>query len=170
MISSSMNRSSTANKGLMFILIPAVELALLLEIGKRIGTLATLVLIVATGVLGAALARRQGLGVLRAARAEAAAGRLPAAALVDGVIILLAGAVLITPGVLTDVFGFLCLIPISRGWIKTLIGRWLMRASREGRIRVSVSVGVRGSRAGRPQSPRDVVPQRDPEDDRRLDP
>ena len=114
---------------LLFILVPAVELAVLIEIGKRIGTLTTLALIVVTGILGAALARRQGLGVLRAARAEAAAGRLPAASLVDGVIILLAGAVLITPGVLTDIFGFLCLIPISRGWIKTLVWRWLKRAS-----------------------------------------
>ena len=64
---------------LLFILVPAVELAVLIEIGKRIGTLTTLALIGVTGVLGDALARRQGLGVLRAARAEAAAGRLPAA-------------------------------------------------------------------------------------------
>lgn len=153
---------------LLFVLVPAVELALLIEIGKRIGTLATLALIVITGVLGAALARRQGLGVLRAARAEAAAGRLPAASLVDGVIILLAGAVLITPGVLTDIFGFLCLIPVSRGWIKTLVGRWLRRAAQEGRVHVSVSMRARGSGPGRPQSPRDV-PRGDPEN-HRLEP
>ena len=153
---------------LLFILIPAVELALLIEIGKRIGTLETLALIVVTGVLGAALARHQGLGVLRAARAEAAAGRLPAAALVDGLIILLAGAVLITPGVLTDIFGFLCLIPISRRWIKTLVGRWLLRAAQDGRVRVSVSVSARGSRPARPRSPGESELRRPP--DRRLKP
>ncbi len=154
---------------LLFILIPAAELALLIEIGKRIGTLATLALIVVTGVLGAALARHQGLGVVRAARAEAAAGRLPAAALVDGLIILLAGAVLITPGILTDIFGFLCLIPISRGWIKTLAGRWLKRAWQDGRVRVFVSVRARGSRPAHPHSPEgSEEPRRPP--DRRLEP
>jgi UPF0716 protein FxsA len=153
---------------LVFILIPALELVLLIEIGKRIGTLETLALIVVTGVLGAALARRQGLGVIRAARAEAAAGRLPAAALVDGLIILLAGAVLITPGVLTDIFGFLCLIPISRRWIKTLVGRWLLRAAQDGRVRVSVSVNARGSRPARPHSPGESELRRPP--DRRLEP
>jgi UPF0716 protein FxsA len=131
---------------LFFILVPAAELALLIEIGKRIGTLETLALIVVTGILGAGLARRQGLGVLRKARLEAAAGRLPAAALVDGVIILLAAAVLITPGVLTDIFGFLCLIPISRGWIKALVWRWLKRAAQDGRVRVNVSVRSEGPR------------------------
>jgi len=131
---------------LFFILIPGVELALLIEIGKRIGTLETLALIVVTGILGAGLARHQGLDVLRKARLEAAAGRLPASALVDGVIILLAAAVLITPGVLTDIFGFLCLIPVSRGWIKALVWRWLKRAARDGRVRVNVSVRSEGAR------------------------
>ena len=153
---------------LLFILIPAVELALLIEIGKRIGTLETLALIVVTGILGAALARRQGLGVLRRARAEAAAGRLPAAALVDGVMILLAGAVLITPGVLTDLFGFLCLIPISRGWIKRLVWNWLKRASQDGRVRVSVSMRARGGGPARPYPTVESEPRRTP--DRRLKP
>lgn len=140
---------------LLFILIPAVELVLLIEIGKRIGTLETLALIVITGVLGAALAKRQGLGVLRKAQAEAAAGRLPAAALVDGVMILLAGAVLITPGVLTDLFGFLCLIPVTRGWIKSLLWRWFKRAVRRGQVRMSVSIRAGGVRRPYPAPPRD---------------
>jgi len=152
---------------LLFIAVPAIELALLIEIGKRIGTLPTLALIVTTGVLGAALARSQGLGVLRKARAEAAAGRLPAAALIDGLIILLAGAMLVTPGVLTDVFGFLCLIPVSRRWIKYLVASWLMRAARRGQIRFSVSVRAQG----RPASPRsDTDDPRPPESPRRLEP
>jgi len=151
----------------LFILLPAVELVLLIEIGKRIGTPETLALVLGTGMLGAALARRQGLGVLRTVRAEAAAGRLPAAALVDGVIILLAGAVLITPGVLTDLFGFLCLIPISRRWIKALAWRWLKRAVQQGRGRVRVSVSM-GARDGRPTHPHPPEPLRPP--DRRLKP
>ena len=101
----------------------------------------TLGLIVVTGILGASLARRQGLGILRSVQAELAAGRLPASALVDGVIVLLAGAVLMTPGVLTDMLGFLCLIPGTRKWIKARLWSWLKRAAMDGRVKVSVSIG-----------------------------
>lgn len=152
---------------LLFILLPALELVLLIEIGKRIGTLETLALIVITGVLGAALARRAGLGVLRQAQAEAAAGRIPAVAIVDGVMILMAGAVLITPGVLTDLFGFLCLIPVTRGWIKTLLWRWFKRAVQKGQVRMSVSMRARGVHRPYPARPQDKVP-RPP--DRQLEP
>ena len=135
---------------LLFILVPAVELALLIELGRHIGTLATLAIIAITGLVGAFLARRQGMGVLRQMRAEIVDGRLPAGSLVDGVIILLAGALLITPGLLTDIFGFLCLIPGFRKIIKAILRRWFERAVREGKVRVSTRfdahVGPPGSR------------------------
>ena len=136
---------------LLFILVPAVELALLIELGRRIGTVATLGLIVATGVLGAYLARRQGLGVLRQVQAELVAGRIPTGSIVDGVIILLAGAVLMTPGILTDVLGFLCLVPASRKLIRTMLWRRFERAVRNGRARFHVGIGV-GSRPSFPGS------------------
>ncbi len=136
---------------LLFILVPAVELALLIELGRRIGTVATLGLIVATGVLGAYLARRQGLGVFRQVRAELAAGRIPAGSIVDGVIILLAGAVLMTPGILTDVLGFFCLVPATRKLIRTMLWRKFERAVRDGRARVHVGIRV-GSRPSIPGS------------------
>ncbi len=123
---------------LLFIAVPAVELALLIEVGSRIGTLATLGLIVATGIAGAALARRQGLGVLRKMQAEVAEGRLPADSLVDGVFILVAAALLVTPGILTDAFGLLCLVPTFRDVAKGLFWRRLERAVREQRIRMDV--------------------------------
>jgi len=91
---------------LLFIVVPIVELGLLLKLGEWMGALPTLGLIIATGALGAYLARRQGLGVLRRAQAETEAGRLPAGELLEGLLILVAGAVLMTPGVLTDAFGF----------------------------------------------------------------
>lgn len=122
---------------LLFILVPLAELFLLIEIGKLIGTLATLTIIVCTGILGAFLARRQGIGVLQQIRIEIANGRLPAAQLADGVIILLAGAVLITPGVLTDVLGFLCLIPATRKIIKNMLWRRLERFVHGSRIHFS---------------------------------
>ena len=122
---------------LLFILVPLVELFLLFEIGRQIGTLSTLTIVVFTGILGAFLARHQGIGVLYQMRTELAQGRLPASQLADGVIILLAGAVLITPGVLTDALGFLCLIPASRNIIKKMLWSWLERAVHDGRIHFS---------------------------------
>ena len=125
---------------LLFILVPATELALLIEIGSRIGTMNTLLLIVMTGVLGASLASRQGLEVLRQIQAETAAGRMPGSAIVDGVIILLAGIVLMTPGILTDILGFLCLVPATRALIKARLRKTLERAAREGRAHVVVDI------------------------------
>lgn len=124
---------------LLFVLVPAIELALLLELGRHIGTLATLGLIAATGLLGAFLARRQGLGVLRKIRLEAEEGRIPAGPIADGVMILLAAALLVTPGILTDAVGFLCLIPSTRRAIRRRIWDHLVEAVRSGRVRVSVS-------------------------------
>jgi len=126
---------------LLFVVLPALELALLIEVGSRIGTGATLALIVTTGIVGAALAKREGLGVLAAVRRETAEGRLPAATLVDGVIILLAGALLVTPGILTDAFGFLCLIPAFRKRVKRRLIRRLERAAQEGRVEFQVYSG-----------------------------
>ncbi len=119
---------------LLFILVPALELALLIEVGQHIGTINTLLLIAVTGVVGASLARRQGLGVLRRMQVEFVQGRIPSGSMVDGVIILLSGALLITPGLLTDTFGFLCLIPTTRTMIRSLLWRWLQRHLRVGRI------------------------------------
>jgi len=121
---------------LLFILVPAIELALLIELGRHIGTLATFGLIIATGTLGAFLARLQGLGILHQMQTEMAAGRLPAGSIVDGVIILLAAGLLITPGILTDVVGFLCLMPAFRQVLKGILWRRLKRAVQEGRASV----------------------------------
>jgi UPF0716 protein FxsA len=125
---------------LLFTVVPLVELALLLEVGRRIGTPATLALIVVTGAVGAILAKWQGLGVLRRIQVELGAGRMPGAAIVDGVIILIAGALLITPGVLTDIVGFLCLIPATRTGMRAVLWRILARAVRQGRASVHVHI------------------------------
>jgi UPF0716 protein FxsA len=146
-----------ANLLLLFIVVPAVELALLVEVGSRIGTLATLAIIVATGVLGAALARQQGLRTLRAIQDELTRGELPAGSLVDGVIILLAGALLITPGILTDAVGFLCLVPRLRDVAKRTLQRRFERAIRDQQIHVTTQ-GFDESGRGGPIY--DVTPER----------
>lgn len=123
----------------LFVLLPLVELAILVEIGRRIGTLPTVALVILTGVAGAYLARREGLGVLRQIQRDLRAGRMPGPAIVDGVIILIAGFVLITPGVLSDLVGFLCLIPATRRLIRAQAWRALTRAVEQGRAGVHVA-------------------------------
>ena len=124
---------------LLFILLPVVELAILVEIGRRLGTLPTVALVVLTGAAGAYLARREGVGVLGRIRADLQAGRMPGPAMVDAVIILVAGVLLVTPGVLTDVVGFLCLVPATRRLIRARLWRVLTRAVQQGRGRVYVT-------------------------------
>jgi UPF0716 protein FxsA len=88
-------------------------------------------------VVGAALARHQGLSTLARLQRDLAGGRLPAEPLVEGVLILVAGAVLLTPGVLTDAAGFLVLVPPFRRLIIRLATRRLERAVRAGSVRMS---------------------------------
>ncbi len=107
----------------LFILLPALELYLLIAIGAEIGALSTFALILVTGAVGATLVRQQGLGVLGRIRAEAAEGRLPAKELLEGLVLLFAGALLLTPGLLTDGAGFLALIPALRARIGAALAK-----------------------------------------------
>ncbi len=127
---------------ILFIVVPAVELALLIEVGSRIGTPTTLLIIVITGVVGAFYARREGLGVLRKLQHQMGSGQLPADSMGDGALILVASALLMTPGFLTDAFGFLCLIPATRAMIRQMVWRELLRMLQSGRFHVDVRVGV----------------------------
>ena len=85
-----------------------VELYLLIMLGARIGAMPTIGLIVLTGIVGASLARQQGLSVLAKIQREMATGIPPTKELVEGALILVGGLVLLTPGILTDIFGFSC--------------------------------------------------------------
>jgi len=116
----------------LFTAVPIAELFLLLWIGERIGLLATLALVFGTGILGAALARTQGLKTFLEVQREFAAGRLPASALIDGLLILVAGAVLLTPGLLTDLCGFFLLVPPGRRLVRGVLRRWFEKKVRGG--------------------------------------
>ncbi len=108
----------------LFLAVPLVEIYLLIEVGSRIGALPTVALVVGTAVLGAALLRHQGLATLGRARSSLDQGELPAVELLEGVALLLGGALLLTPGFVTDAFGFLCLVPALR---RALIARLAQR-------------------------------------------
>ena len=118
----------------LFVALPLLELWVLLLVGSRIGWLPTIVLVVVTGVIGASLARAQGLQTVAAIQRDMAAGVMPAPRLMDGVMILLAGAMLITPGILTDIFGFLLLVPATRQIIRNYLRIKLEQKLREGSV------------------------------------
>jgi UPF0716 protein FxsA len=121
---------------LLFLLLPAVELGLLIQVDRLIGFPATIGLIIVTGIAGSYLARREGTNTWRQLNERLNAGDLPGKELVDGVIILVAGALLVTPGVLTDVVGFLGLLPPSRRLIRRALTRRFQSKMREGSLQV----------------------------------
>lgn len=109
---------------LLLVGVPLVELLLLIEVGGRIGPLATIVICIGTGVLGAQLARSQGSSVLARMRDEVNQGRVPAREIVDGVLILVAAALLLTPGYITDTIGMALLLPPIRALVRPGLVRW----------------------------------------------
>jgi UPF0716 protein FxsA len=112
---------------LLFIVIPLAELYVLIEVGRVIGSIEVIALIFLTGIVGAYLARSQGLYVYRSIQAELAAGRMPAARLVDGAMVLAGGLLLLTPGLITDAFGFSLLFPLTRDIYRRRLRRWFER-------------------------------------------
>lgn len=122
----------------LFIVLPLVELAILIQVGRWIGLVWTLALVVATGFLGAALARRHGVRAWIAIRDELRAGRMPASALADGLLILIGGIVLLTPGLITDLFGFAMLVPATRNAFKKALLRRFQRAVERGDTSVTI--------------------------------
>jgi UPF0716 protein FxsA len=99
---------------LAFLVVPLVELYVLLQVGSAIGALNTVVLVVVVGVAGAWLVKREGLGVVRRVRSQVAAGQVPGRELVDGFLILFGGALMLTPGFVTDLVGLALLLPPIR--------------------------------------------------------
>ncbi len=94
--------------------VPLVELYVLIEVGRSIGAATTVALVVLTAVVGAWLLRGQGLATVARMRAALEAGELPALEVVEGLILLFTGVMLLTPGFITDVLGFACLVPAIR--------------------------------------------------------
>ena len=119
---------------LFFTLVPVLELALLIEIGQHLGVLPTVALVLATGTLGAALARREGTHALRRLRDNLGQGQFPGEEIFDGVLILAGGLLLLTPGILTDLVGFAALVPLSRRWIKSYLKEAIGHRLRSGAV------------------------------------
>jgi UPF0716 protein FxsA len=126
-----------ARLALLFITIPIAELAVLVWLGSRIGFWPTMGLVVITGVAGAALARTAGVRVIHEIRAEVAAGRMPVNHMLDGMLILVGGVMLLTPGILSDLFGIALLLPATRSVIRRIVQRKLQKLVDTRRVEVT---------------------------------
>lgn len=128
---------------LLFLVVPFVELWTVLEVAERIGGWETIAVLVAMSILGGVLVKHQGLAVWRRAQSELAAGRVPTRSLVDGAMVLGGGALLLTPGFLSDLFGLVLLLPPARAVLRPLVLRSLQRrAARRGGLHAVVIDGV----------------------------
>ncbi len=109
---------------LLFIIIPLIELYLIIKVGSYIGALWTVIIVVMTAIIGINLLRMQGLSTLKRAQQNMEQGVMPAMEMLEGLALAVGGALLITPGFLTDALGFICLIPATRrGMIRAFMAR-----------------------------------------------
>ncbi|WP_226583661.1 FxsA family protein [Halobacillus litoralis] len=122
---------------LLFILIvPALEIGLLIWAGNWFGPWWVILLIISTGVLGAWLAKQQGLETINNVQRSVQQGQMPQTALLDGACILVGGAVLLTPGFITDAIGFILLLPATRAPVKRLLERGIQKAMKKGTVTI----------------------------------
>lgn len=150
---------------LFFVLIavPLVELYVIVQVAHHIGALDTIALLIVESIVGAWLLKRQGMSTWRALQEALARGEMPTQHLADGAMILLGGALLLTPGFVTDIFGYLLLAPpvrsVLRKGFRRLLGRWAKKRFGGGGVYTATATGVRSrpSSSARPAG-----------DDRRL--
>lgn len=121
---------------IVFALIPVIELALLIKIGTIIGTLNTIILVIFTALVGAYLVKMEGISVVTRFQNNVSTGKFPADEIFDGAMILVAGALLVTPGVMTDVVGFSLVLPASRKVIKNFLKIYIQKRISSGDIHI----------------------------------
>src|SRR4051794_32692397 len=126
---------------LLFILLPILEIYVIIQVGQAIGPWWTIALLIADSILGAMLMRGQGRAVWRRFNAAIGEGRPPAREIVDGALVILGGALLLTPGFVTDIFGLALLLPPSRAVVRRILAR-----------RITARIGVAVPRAAPPRA------------------
>jgi UPF0716 protein FxsA len=130
----------------LFIVVPILEIGVFIQVGKWIGLWPTLAGIVMTALIGIALVRYQGFSVLRKAQDSVDEGRFPVAEVFDSLCLFIAGALLLIPGFLTDIVGFLLLVPPLRTWLRQSLAHRMLAAGQ-------VEVWTDGPSPGRPSWP-----------------
>ena len=112
---------------LLFIVVPIAELAVIIQVGQEIGVLWTVALLVADSILGSVLMRAQGRAAWRRFNDATRMGRVPAREVLDGALVIFGGALLLTPGFITDILGLILLIPPTRAVVRGILARRLTR-------------------------------------------
>ena len=128
----------------LFIGVPLIEIYLFIQVGGVIGALPTVLVVIGTAVLGVSLLRSQGFHTMAKFQQEVTTGQLPASTMLEGVALIFGGALLLTPGFLTDAIGFLCLIPFTR---QTIIA-WIIKNMK---VTSSGFYGPTGQPGGQPR-------------------
>jgi UPF0716 protein FxsA len=154
---------------ILFVVVPIAEIYVIIQVGQEIGALWTVLILIADSVIGARLLTWQGRRAWGAFQSALAEGRMPHREVLDGVLIIIGGAFLLTPGFITDAVGLLLLIPPTRAAFRRLLTRLMLRPSRLGWARVV----VRDPRGPRPQptahpdtpAPRPALPPTPPDVD-----
>ncbi len=119
---------------LFFIIIPIIEITLLINVGQAIGAWYTVGLVLLSAFIGVNMLRYQGLSTLARAQQKMNAGEMPAGEMIEGIVLAVGGALLITPGFVTDVIGFCCLVPFTRQLLaKVLVSRFTIVAASHSR-------------------------------------
>ncbi|HEX8104391.1 MAG TPA: FxsA family protein [Solirubrobacteraceae bacterium] len=135
---------------LLFVLVPIAELAIIIQVGQAIGVLWTIALLIADSVLGSLLMRAQGRATWRRFNDALRSGRVPAKEVLDGGLVIFGGACLLTPGFITDIFGFALLFPPTRAVVRALLvrrfaDRMVASATARGPIRRRGAFDVEGT-------------------------
>jgi UPF0716 protein FxsA len=118
----------------LFITMPILEIMVLFKVYNAIGSMETIALVVLTGFIGATLARAQGMMIVTEIQRDLREGRVPAPRVLDGMMVIIAGVLLITPGLITDTAGFLLLVPIVRAEVRMWLKRRCEKMITEGQI------------------------------------
>lgn len=121
---------------ILFITVPILEVFFLLDAAEYLGIWPTVLLVIATGVAGAYLAKSQGLDLIQRIQLATNQGELPAEELIDGIFIMGGGLVLLTPGFLTDLLGFILLVPWSRAPLKRYLISWFRVKMERGEFQI----------------------------------
>jgi UPF0716 protein FxsA len=135
----------------LFLLIPIVEIYVIVQVGQQIGVLPTIALLIFESAIGAWLVKREGRRAWTALRAAVGTGRLPSSELADAALVLVGGTLLLTPGFVTDVFGFFMILPLTRPLARRALGWFVTR-----RASALVASRVPSSRTGRGRGSRTV--------------
>lgn len=130
---------------LLFLVVPIVELAVIIQVGQLLGVVPTLGILIVLSVLGAWLMKREGLGVVRRAQQQARSGRVPGREVADGFLIVLGGALMLTPGFVTDAVGLALLLPPVRALVRPVLLAQLQARA----LGATLGGGARPPRSGR---------------------